>query len=112
MEKTIFQRIMDREIPSSIVFENEGYIAIKDINPQAPVHFLVIPKAFSTRLDEITDPLELGKLYAVAVQVARAHLTDYMLVTNVGAGAGQTVFHTHIHILGGWDTPPKVLGAH
>ena len=112
MEKTIFQRIMDREIPSSIVFENEGYIAIKDINPQAPVHFLVIPKALSTRLDEIVDPLELGQLYAVAVEVARAHLKDYMLVTNVGAGAGQTVFHTHIHVLGGWDTPPKVLGAH
>jgi len=112
MEKTIFQRIVDREIPSSIVFENEDYIAIHDINPQAPVHFLVIPKKLSTRLDEMESPLELGQLYAVAVQVARAHLSDYMLVANVGAGAGQTVFHTHIHVLGGWETPPKVLGAH
>ncbi len=112
MDKTIFQRIVDREIPSSIVFENDAFIAVRDINPQAPVHFLVIPKKLSKRLDEIVDPLELGQLYATAVQVAREHLTDYMLVTNVGAGAGQTVFHTHIHILGGWETPPTGLGAH
>lgn len=101
---TIFEKIIAREIPSSIVFENDDYIAFKDINPRAPVHVLCVPKKVSQRLDEITDPLETGMLYQTAIQVAReaCGLSDYRLVVNVGAGAGQIVFHTHIHILGGW----------
>ncbi len=101
---TIFEKIIAREIPSSIVFENEEFIAFKDINPKAPVHVLCVPKKVTNRLDEITDILELGRLFCTAAQVAReaCGLTDYRLTVNVGAGAGQIVFHTHVHILGGW----------
>jgi histidine triad (HIT) family protein len=102
---TIFDKIIAREIPSSIVFENEAYIAFKDINPKAPVHVLVVPKKVSSRLDEITE-LEMGELIFTASKVARESLGlhDYRLAVNVGAGAGQVVFHTHVHVLGGWDT--------
>ena len=102
-DKTLFERIIAREIPSTVVYEDDGYIAIRDIAPKAPVHLLVIPKAVSTRLDEITGEAELGRLMLTAVKVARDHLTDYRLVVNVGKGGGQEVFHTHVHILGGWE---------
>jgi histidine triad (HIT) family protein len=102
---TIFERIIAREIPSSIVFEDEHHIAFKDIAPRAPIHVLVVPKKVSSRLDEIGDALELGRLFATANTVAKDHLglADYRLVVNVGAGAGQVVFHTHVHIMGGWQ---------
>jgi histidine triad (HIT) family protein len=100
---TLFERIIARDIPAQIVYEDAEYIAIRDIAPKAPVHLLVIPKAVSTRIDEITDAAELGRLMLTAVKVAREHLSDYRLIVNVGAGGGQEVFHTHIHVLGGWD---------
>lgn len=101
---TIFEKIIARELPSTIVFEDADFIAFKDINPRAPVHVLCVPKKVSSRLDEITDPLELGALMAVSIRVARdaLGLSDYRLAVNVGAGAGQIVFHTHVHIMGGW----------
>jgi histidine triad (HIT) family protein len=101
---TIFEKIIAREIPSTIVFENDAYIAFRDINPKAPVHVLVVPKKISSRLDEISNPLEMGELFLTASKVARESLglNDYRLAVNVGAGAGQIVFHTHVHILGGW----------
>ncbi len=101
---TLFERIIAREIPSTIVFENNEYIAFKDINPKAPVHVLCVPKKVSSRMDEITDTLEIGLLFATAAKVAREEcgLEDYRLAINVGAGAGQIIFHTHVHILGGW----------
>ena len=105
MEKTIFERIIDREIPSDIVYEDEEFIAIRDIAPRAPVHVLVIPKRVSTRLDEIHDEAQLGRLFLTATRVARTLLDDYRLVVNVGRGGGQEVFHTHVHVMGGWDGP-------
>jgi histidine triad (HIT) family protein len=101
---TIFEKIIAREIPSSLVFENADFIAFKDINPKAPVHVLCVPKRVSSRLDEISNPADLGQLFQTAIHVARESLglTDYRLAVNVGAGAGQIVFHTHVHILGGW----------
>ncbi|MEY4529997.1 MAG: hypothetical protein RLZZ156_718 [Deinococcota bacterium] len=100
---TLFERIIAREIPSSIVFENEAFIAFKDINPKAPVHVLCVPKKVSSRLDELS-ATEMGELFQTAIQVARqvCKLEDYRLAVNLGAGAGQIIFHTHIHILGGW----------
>jgi histidine triad (HIT) family protein len=102
---TIFEKIIAREIPSTIVFENEHYIAFKDINPKAPVHVLCVPKKVSSRMDEIQTIQELGELFQTASHVAReaCGLHDYRLAVNVGAGAGQIVFHTHVHILGGWS---------
>ncbi len=100
---TLFERIIAREIPSTIVFENEDFIAFKDINPKAPVHVLCVPKKVSSRLDELSG-LEMGALFEIATKVARegCGLNDYRLAVNLGAGAGQIIFHTHIHILGGW----------
>ena len=108
-EKGIFQKIIDGEIPADKVYEDDGFIAIRDIAPKAPVHLLVIPKTLSARLDEMLDaqgPEDVGALFGAAVRVARAQgLTDYRLVVNVGPGAGQEVFHTHVHILAGRDRP-------
>ncbi|WP_027481341.1 histidine triad nucleotide-binding protein [Deinococcus pimensis] len=103
MSRTIFERIIDREIPASVVYEDDEFIAIRDIAPKAPVHVLVIPKKVSARVDEIQDEAEMGRLWLTATKVARSLLPDYRLVVNVGAGGGQEVFHTHVHILGGWE---------
>lgn len=110
---TLFERIIAREIPADVVFEDDTVIAFRDINPKAPVHVLVVPKRVSTRLDEL-DQAALGELFERANRVARdvLKLSDYRLCVNVGAGAGQVVFHTHVHVLGGWgegqaDTNPE-----
>lgn len=100
---SLFERIIAREIPAEIVYEDENYIVIKDIAPKAPTHLLVIPKQFSARLDEITGESEMGRLWLTASRIARQQLGDYRLVVNAGKGGGQEVFHTHIHILGGWE---------
>lgn len=104
---TLFTRIIAREIPADVVYEDGKYIAIRDIAPKAPIHLLVIPKQVSTRLDEITDPQEMGDLWLTAVKVARQHADDYRLVVNCGPGGGQMVFHTHIHVLAGWANGPE-----
>ena len=111
-DKTLFERVVAREIPSTIVYEDAEYIAIKDIAPRAPVHLLVIPKVVSTRIDEITSEAEMGRLMLTAVRVAQSQLSDYRLIVNVGKGGGQEVFHTHVHILGGWEAGgPVGFGA-
>jgi histidine triad (HIT) family protein len=104
---TLFERIIARELPADVVFEDEHHIAFRDINPKAPVHVLVVPKALSARLDEIPTTEAMGLLFQTAVRVARDSLglQDYRLAVNVGAGAGQVVFHTHVHVLGGWVSP-------
>ncbi len=102
-DPTLFERIIAREIPAQIVYEDGDYIAIKDIAPKAPLHLLVIPKKVSTRLDELEDAGEMGRLLLTAVKAARQHLSDYRLIVNVGKGGGQEVFHTHVHVLGGWE---------
>ena len=104
---TLFERIIARELPSEIVYEDDQYICIKDIAPKAPIHLLVIPKKVTTRVDEITDEGEMGRLWLKATQIARQHAPDYRLVANCGKGGGQMVFHTHIHILAGWEGGPS-----
>lgn len=103
---TIFQKIIDREIPADIVYEDERALAFRDINPQAPTHILVIPKkaikGVSAAVSE--DEAQLGHLFVVAAEVARREGLDeegYRLVVNDGYNAGQTVFHLHVHLLGG-----------
>lgn len=103
-EKTLFSRIIDKEIPAAILFEDELCIAFKDIHPQAPVHFLVVPRKPIPRLSEAAsvDHAVLGHLMLKAAQVARAQgLEDFRVVINSGESAGQTVFHLHLHVLGG-----------
>ena len=103
---TIFQKIIDKEIPADIVYEDELCLAFRDINPQAPVHVLVIPKRpiVSVANVAVEDAPLLGHLLVVAARVAELlELNEhgYRVVTNVGADGGQSVFHLHLHILGG-----------
>ncbi len=103
-EKTIFERIIDREIPADIVFEDDDCLAFRDINPQAPVHVLVIPKRKIVSLADIEDadaPL-IGRLFVVATRVAeQLGLEDgFRTVINTGPDGGQEVPHLHIHLLG------------
>lgn len=106
MPETIFSKILRREIPARVVFEDDRCLAFHDINPQAPVHVLVIPKKPLTSVDEVgvEDEALVGHLVRVAGQVAQElglGEAGYRLVVNNGAAAGQTVFHLHIHVLGG-----------
>lgn len=104
MSKTLFQKIADREIPAEIVYEDDRAVAFRDINPQAPTHVLVVPRKPIPRADEIEEEDEalVGHLFVVARKVAEQEgLSDYRLVMNNGEGAGQSVFHLHLHLLGG-----------
>ena len=105
MSDTIFAKIIDREIPADIVFEDDLCLAFKDINPQAPVHILLIPKKPIAKLVdcEIADQDLLGHLMLKAGDIARDQGVGdaFRLVVNNGAGAGQEVFHIHLHILAG-----------
>lgn len=104
-EPSVFERIIAREIPAEILFENERVIAIRDIAPQAPVHLLVIPKtARHADVVELAadDPELLAEVVATAKRLADEHTGgEFRLVFNTGASAGQTVFHVHAHVLGG-----------
>jgi histidine triad (HIT) family protein len=102
---SIFSRIVAREIPADIVFENDEFIAFRDIAPQAPVHLLVVPKtAAYADVTELAsgDPQLLARLVATAQELAEEHSPGgFRLVFNTGASAGQTIFHVHAHVLGG-----------
>jgi histidine triad (HIT) family protein len=103
---TIFGKIIRKEIPATIVYENERVLAFRDIAPVAPTHILVIPKKpISSVADAVpTDAELLGELMLAAAEIARQEGLDkdgYRVVTNIGAAAGQTVFHLHLHLLGG-----------
>jgi len=102
---TLFSKIIAREIPADIVYEDEMCLAFRDINPQAPVHVLLIPKQEIPKLADATAPDQalLGHMMLAAGKVARQlGVGDaFRLVVNNGANAGQTVFHLHLHILAG-----------
>ena len=103
---TIFQKIIDGEIPAEKVYEDEDVLAFKDIQPQAPHHVLVIPKRpiISMAHAQPEDDALIGKVMRVAAQVARdagLESDGYRLVTNIGQHGGQSVYHLHIHVLGG-----------
>lgn len=105
---TLFERIIDRQIHADIVLENEHCVAFRDINPQAPVHVLVIPRRPipSVSAAKPEDAALLGQVLLTAAEVARMlGIADsgYRLVFNNGEQAGQTVFHLHCHVLGGRD---------
>ena len=105
MTDTIFAQIINRQIPADIVYEDDECLAFRDVNPQAPVHILVIPKQPIARLVEAGADHQalLGRLLLAANQVAREQGVGdaFRLVVNNGAEAGQSVFHLHLHILGG-----------
>jgi histidine triad (HIT) family protein len=102
---SLFTRIITREIPADIVFENDDVIAISDIAPQAPVHILVIPKTeeYAT-VGELAEgnPALLAHVVEIAQQLANDKTNgEFRLVFNTGEAAGQTIFHVHAHVLGG-----------
>ena len=103
--KSIFKRIIDREIPADIVHEDSISLAFRDINPQAPTHILVIPKKEIASTDSMTDEdgAIIGHLYLVVRDLARKFglANGYRIVVNCGVDAGQTVDHLHLHLLGG-----------
>jgi histidine triad (HIT) family protein len=106
MDNCIFCRIIQRQIPAKIIYEDDHAMAFEDANPQAPAHVLVVPRQHLPSLKESgpDDEAALGHLLTVAAQVARdKHLEakGYRVVINNGAEAGQTVFHLHAHVLGG-----------
>lgn len=106
MAETLFSKIINREIPADIVYEDDQSLAFKDINPQAPVHFLVIPKKQIATINDIEpgDRELVGHLYLVAARVAREMgVADegYRTVMNCNEHGGQSVYHIHLHVLAG-----------
>jgi histidine triad (HIT) family protein len=105
MSETLFSKIIDREIPADIVYEDEQCLAFRDINPQEPVHILVIPKKAITMVSEAAteDEALLGHLLTTASKIAKQEGFGeaFRLVVNNGEDVGQTVFHLHVHILAG-----------
>jgi histidine triad (HIT) family protein len=104
-EKTIFKRIIDREIPAKIVYEDDYCLAFEDIQPVAPTHLIVIPKREIASTDDIADDdvEALGRLFVAIRNIAmQLKLTDgYRVLTNCGRDAGQVVMHLHFHLLAG-----------
>jgi histidine triad (HIT) family protein len=105
-DRCLFCRIIAGEIPAKKIFEDGDVMAFEDINPQAPTHFLVIPRRHIASLNDLaeTDTQTIGKVVLRASEMARdlhLHTDGYRLVINHGAAAGQSVFHIHAHVLGG-----------
>lgn len=100
----VFCKVVSGDIPADVLGRNEHAISFKDLNPQAPFHALVVPVDHyaNAAASAAADPAILGHAVALADEVAKAAGNDdYRLVINTGAGVGQTVFHTHVHVLGG-----------
>jgi histidine triad (HIT) family protein len=105
MSETIFSKIIAKEIPAEILYEDDLCLAFKDVVPQAPMHFLIIPKKPIVKVSEAEqdDQALLGHLLLKAGEIAadQGHADNFRLIVNNGKGAGQTVFHLHIHVLAG-----------
>ena len=111
-EPTIFSKIIDKSIPADIIYEDDMCLAFRDVNPQAPVHFLVIPKKILTGIDDAvdTDVQLLGHLLLIAKKVAEKEKLSngYRIVINNGPDGSQSVYHLHLHVMGGrqMEWPP------
>ena len=106
MSKTLFTKSIDREIPADIVYEDNEIISFKDINPQAPIHLLIVPKKIIPTLNDLADSdFELiGKMFKVAQKLAKENNlseSGFRTVFNCNEDGGQTVYHLHLHLIGG-----------
>lgn len=113
MDDCIFCKIIKREIPSSIVYEDSEIIAFRDVNPQAPIHILVIPKKHISSLVDLKeeDEIVVGKIYTVINKIAEQEGIDkkgFRVIVNCGEDGGQEVKHLHFHILGGRKLGVKI----
>ena len=112
MSDSIFTKIKNKEIPGNVIYEDDKCFALEDINPQAPVHILIIPHKEIAKISDSTpeDKELLGHLLQVSKTIAQKYELEnnYRLIINIGAGAGQSVFHIHVHLMGGrsLDWPP------
>ncbi len=104
-EDCIFCKILQGKIPSQVIFKDEKVTVFKDVNPLAPIHYLIVPNQHIDSLNDVTigDELSLGHIFTVARQLAEKEgiKNGYRLVMNTGVDAGQTVLHLHMHLLGG-----------
>ena len=103
---TIFKKIINKEIPSSVVYEDDNILAFNDVAPVAPVHILIIPKKEIPTINDITeeDKILIGEMFLVARKIAKNNNIDksgYRLVFNCNHDGGQTVYHIHMHLIGG-----------
>ena len=110
---SVFTKIINRELPATIVYEDDDIIAFVPLRLQAPVHLLIVPKKEIHTINEVTeeDTLILGKLFLVAKKLAKEQgisETGYRLAMNINEDAGQSVFHLHMHLLGGAELGPMV----
>jgi len=110
MQNCLFCKIVNKEVPAEIVYENDKIIVFKDIKPIAPIHFLIIPKRHIPSLNHLEpqDKELIGELFLVAQKFAKdkgIDKTGYRLIFNIGKDAGQTVDHLHLHLLGGKKLP-------
>ena len=105
MSDSIFTKIKNKEIPGNVIYEDDKCFALEDINPQAPVHILIIPHKEIAKISDSTpeDKELLGHLLLVSKTIAQKYELEnnYRLIINNGAGAGQSVFHIHVHLMGG-----------
>ena len=112
-EETIFSKIIRKEIPADIVYEDEQVTAFRDINPKAPTHVLIIPNYCIPTVNDIRDDDEkvLGHLFTVAAKIAKQEgiaESGYRLLVNCNRDSGQEVFHLHMHLLGGRNLGPML----
>ena len=98
----IFCKIAEKEIPSNLIYEDENVIAFNDLNPQSPVHFLVIPKKHYASLNDIKSNEVFAQIFSAVPKIAaQLGIKEYRTVVNTGESAGQTVFHIHVHVMAG-----------
>ena len=114
MQDCIFCKIINKEIPSEIIYEDDEIISFRDINPAAPVHVLVIPKKHIEKLTDLTedDELLIGKIYTAINKVAKkggVYEEGFRVIANCGENGGQEVKHIHFHILGGKRLGDKIV---
>ena len=105
-EKSIFEMILNKELESEIIYEDQDIFSIKDINPIAPVHLLIIPKKRINTINDVSeeDTLLIGKMVKVAKNLAKEYEINesgYRLIFNTNDDGGQTVYHIHLHLIGG-----------
>ncbi len=108
-EDCLFCKIVNREIPSEFLYEDDEFVVFRDINPHAPIHLLIVPKKHIRSINDLEDHESalVGKMFLVAKQMAKAegvNESGYKLLFNVEKGGGQVIFHLHLHLIGGWET--------
>lgn len=113
-EETIFSKIIRKEIPAEIVYQDDRATAFRDINPQAPTHILIIPSKVIPTVNDVTeaDEADVGHLLAVAAKVAEQEgiaADGYRLIINCNKHGGQEVYHLHVHLMGGRPMGPMVV---